>query len=475
MRDILDPTDRWLGTPGGALVFGNKAPVAISDALVVLKDSGPVSVAVLGNDYDPEGGALTLMSASAALGTAVVEPDGTVTYTPPLGISGFDTVVYEIADPMDQRRTAQIDITIADPQLSVGTLPDNTLVINDATGTIDITVTAPTAFAGSWQVDTADLLGGPVNLVPPSPVGTVDTGQILTIQPGLWVYDASAGQPARNWQWLRAGNDIAGAIGQNYTVLATDLGQGLSVRETQTDAFGQRSALSAAAGAAFMPADDVALIGWWDADDAVTITATSALVSSWSGKTSAFPDLAQASGSEQPSTGSRVLNGRNVIDFTGAAYMGASLALPVSGDVAFHMALIIDGASNPFEALLSVDAAANDFQIDADDTAQFNGRLNMTGIGASFGLSGGPYSGPVILSAIFDRTASATSSVFVSDVERGNAVYTAPIASSVTLFVMANRALNARAHGAVAELIVTGDVSNRASYHSYLSAKWGLV
>ena len=85
MRDILDLQDRWLGTPVGFLQSGNKSPVAIDDTLSVAKDSGPTSVDVLANDWDPEGQPLTLVSASAALGTAVAELDNTVTYTPPVG------------------------------------------------------------------------------------------------------------------------------------------------------------------------------------------------------------------------------------------------------------------------------------------------------------------------------------------------------------------------------------------------------
>ena len=73
MRDILDPADIWVGTPGTVFLNTNKLPVAVDDALSVLMGSGPVSVDVLANDYDPEGRALSLVSATASLGTAVAE------------------------------------------------------------------------------------------------------------------------------------------------------------------------------------------------------------------------------------------------------------------------------------------------------------------------------------------------------------------------------------------------------------------
>ena len=111
MQTIFDLTNRWIGASHLVLSSSNKHPVAVDDALTVSKDSGPVSVAVLTNDFDPEGQPLTLVTANAALGTAVAEADNTVTYTPPPGVSGFDTVVYEIADDQNQVRTAQINVT----------------------------------------------------------------------------------------------------------------------------------------------------------------------------------------------------------------------------------------------------------------------------------------------------------------------------------------------------------------------------
>ena len=476
MRDILDPADVWLGTPAGAAVFGNKRPVAFDDALSVTKDSAPVTIDVLANDFDPEGAALTLVSASAALGTAVAEADDTVTYTPPPGVTGFDTVIYEIADDLDQRRTARIDVAIVEPSLSIDVTPDNTMVLNAATGVIDITVTTPAAFAGNYQADTADLLGGPVNLAAPSIAGTVTYGQVLTAGDGLWIYDTGAGTPAQGWQWRRGGSDIPGATAASHTVTAADVGQAVTVRETLTDGFGQRSAESPPAPSSpFVPSDDAALIGWWDADDGTTLSQTGGAVSSWSGKGGAGPDLAQGSAPEQPVTANRLLNGRNVLDFTGNAFLSAPLALPASGDAAFHMALVVDGVTNAFEAVLAADAADNDFQVDAGDPAQFDGRLNLSGPGTPFDLAGGPFAGPMILSVVFDRTGSGMARVFVSDVERGSTAYTTPVSTAVTLHVMANRTLNARADGAVAELVVTGDVSNRAAYHGYLAGKWSLT
>lgn len=469
MRDILDPASVWLGTPGGAQVFGNKRPVALDDSLTVLKDSGPITVDVLANDFDPEGAALTLISASAALGTAVAEPDNTVTYTPPAGIAGADTVVYEIADDLDQRQTAQINVTITEPELTVTVQPDNTLVVNAETGLIDITITQPSEFAGTYQADTADLTGGPVSLVPPSVSGIVSAGQTLTTVGGLWIYETNASTPLQTWQWQRDGADIVGETNATYAVQPGDLGQEISAVETLTDAFGQRSANTTPAGAEFAPSDDVLLHGWWDASDTATITEGGGVVSSWADKAGG----AALSGTSSLATGSRMLNNLNVIDCFGGGYLEASRSLPASGDMSFHMVLIVDGISNAYEAVLAVEAT-NDFQIDADSTFQFDGRLNAAGIGTPINLSGGPFTGALILSVIFDRTGAAQAEVFVGDLSRGTMGYTTAIDTNAALHVMTNRSRNAWVDGAVAELIVTGDITNRADYHAYLANKWGV-
>lgn len=473
MKTIFDPNNTWLGpAPMTQLSNSNKLPVAIDDALTVLVNSGPVTIDVLANDFDPEGALLTLISASASLGTAIAETDDTVTYTPPAGISGFDTVIYRIADDLGQQRDGQVNITIADPQLSIDTQLDNTMVINAETGLLDITVTTPPEFAGVYQIDTGDLAGGPINLVPPKITGTVSQGQTLSTEVGLWAHDAS-GAPAQSLQWLSGGVDISGATGTTYVVQSGDIGLGLSVREALTDNFGQRFVVSAAVGQSFTPNNDAALIGWWDADDSGSISEAAGVVTAWSDKAGGQP-LEQIDAARRPTTGSRTLNGLNVLDFDGTAFLEAARTLPANGNVAFHAALIIDTTSNAFEALLSVDAA-NDFQIDANNAAQFDGRLNLTGIGSSVGLTGGPFSGALIVSAIFDATGAGIAEVFIANTSRANAGYSAAIDANIVLNAMTNRSQNAWVDGAMAELIVTGDVTNRSSHHAYLAAKWGLT
>lgn len=480
MRDLLDQRGFWVGRirrRSGLGQTGNP-PVALNDTLSVLRGQGPVPVPVLGNDIDPDGGALTLVSASAALGTASANADGTVTYaapqgTPP-GVVTFDTVVYEIADADGNRDTAQIDVTIIEPVLSVDTAPGNTLTITAAPEPISITVTEPAEFAGTYQADPLTLLTGPVALVPPGIQGSLQAGQTLTAKDGLWLHDLAAEPVTQIWQWQRDGVDVPGATGASYLLSNADIGTELTVTETRSDRYGARASVSIGVALGFRPSDDTALIGWWDADDGTSLGAdANGDVASWADKAGGAPLTAPFTNRE-PKTGIRGRNGRNLLDFDGSRFLERAIALPASGDVAFHMVVEIDGTASAFEALISVEAT-NDFQIDANSGTAFDGRLNLAGVGSPLDLSGGPFAGAFILSVIFDRTGTATAEVFIGDASRGSTAYTAPLDASAALHVMTNRSENAWVDGAVGEVIVTADVTNRSDYHAYLAAKWGLV
>lgn len=472
MLSFLLDERRLMGGVRTVLAQTNAAPIAVDDAVTVTRGFGSVSISVLDNDVDPGGQPLTLVSAFAALGTAVAESNNTVTYTaPPEAAGSFDTIVYEIADVEDVRDTGQVNITITDPTVTVSAQADNTLDVTAGNGPIDITVTDPAEFAGTYTADLADLATGPINLAPPRISGTIEVGEVLSATDGLWIYDRSGSEPTQSWQWQRAGADIPGETGTSYTVVAGDLGQGITVVETLTDGFGSRSA-SSVSQSAFAPSTDTGILAWWDADDASSITENAGAVSAWAPQT-VGPIFTQSGGARQPTTGVRTLAGRNVLDFDGGDFFEQPFTLPSSGDVAFHMVLSIDSVESAFAAVLAVDAA-NDFQIDAGSDTQFDGRLNSTGIATATNLTGGPFSGAMILSVICDFTGTGQIEVFVGNALRASATYTTALDSSQMLHVMTNRSRNASINGAVGELIVTETVTNRALFHSYLAGKWGL-
>ncbi|WP_370729836.1 Ig-like domain-containing protein [Fibrella arboris] len=126
---------------------GNDAPIALNDAGRTTAGTS-TTVNVLGNDKDPEGLPLsnpTIVS-QPAQGTATVNPDGTITYTPPTGFTGVVTFPYQVCDTGSPVvcTTALVTMTI-DPTLPAGVtnvapvaIDDNLLTTKGtpATGTV---------------------------------------------------------------------------------------------------------------------------------------------------------------------------------------------------------------------------------------------------------------------------------------------------------------------------------------------------
>lgn len=84
----------------------NRAPVANDDFLNANKNT-TVVLDVLGNDFDPDGDVLTIINVvHTSMGTAEINPEGTITYTPMADWYGSDTVVYTIEDEHGATDTA---------------------------------------------------------------------------------------------------------------------------------------------------------------------------------------------------------------------------------------------------------------------------------------------------------------------------------------------------------------------------------
>jgi Ca-activated chloride channel family protein len=106
------------GTPGTAstpqaFINVQGPPVAVDDSASTLEDA-PVTIGVLANDTDPNGDTLTVVSASSpAQGTAVINGDGTITYTPdPSIFDATDTFTYTISDGhgLTDNATVTVDV-----------------------------------------------------------------------------------------------------------------------------------------------------------------------------------------------------------------------------------------------------------------------------------------------------------------------------------------------------------------------------
>jgi hypothetical protein len=88
------------------------APIVGDDAVTTAEDTA-ATIAVLANDVDPDGGTLTVTSISLpSNGTAVINPDNTITYTPGANLSGTDTFTYLVRDPSGAGASATVTVTV---------------------------------------------------------------------------------------------------------------------------------------------------------------------------------------------------------------------------------------------------------------------------------------------------------------------------------------------------------------------------
>jgi uncharacterized repeat protein (TIGR03803 family) len=96
----------------------NRAPVALGD--VALLESGFVFVPVLENDFDPDDDLLTVtVTTPPTAGTAEVQSDGRILYTPGAAYDGSDLFTYTITDPEGKSASANVRITSVEPPPAV--------------------------------------------------------------------------------------------------------------------------------------------------------------------------------------------------------------------------------------------------------------------------------------------------------------------------------------------------------------------
>ncbi|MFF5079467.1 beta strand repeat-containing protein [Actinoplanes sp. NPDC000266] len=161
-----------------AVLTVNTAPTTAADTATT-SNGVPVKIDVLANDGDTEDPASALkvtIGTGPAHGSAVVESDGRITYTPTLGWAGADTIGYVVTDSDGGTATATVTVTTANAApvatddvvaTAPGTKIDISLLANDSDPNgnpihVD-SITQPQSGAG-----TATLNGDVVTYVPPA-------------------------------------------------------------------------------------------------------------------------------------------------------------------------------------------------------------------------------------------------------------------------------------------------------------------
>ncbi|WP_405198558.1 tandem-95 repeat protein [Christiangramia sp. LLG6405-1] len=109
----------------------NDGPVAVNDAATTDQDTA-VTVSVLDNDFDIDGGDLVVTETTTPEnGMVVINSDGTVTYTPNDSFTGVDTFEYTISDGNGGTDTAVVTITVNDTEGPQIVCPQNLILEND--------------------------------------------------------------------------------------------------------------------------------------------------------------------------------------------------------------------------------------------------------------------------------------------------------------------------------------------------------
>lgn len=149
-----NPTPSGFGTvgPGSNLVGGAPAdpPVAGDDEVVSAEDT-PVTIAVLGNDSDPNGDPLSIVAVTqGANGTVTINPNGTITYSPNENFNGDDTFAYTLSDGVGGSDTATVSVSVT-PVNDVPLVTAGTGEINQST----IVLVTP-ALLSAVDVETTD-------------------------------------------------------------------------------------------------------------------------------------------------------------------------------------------------------------------------------------------------------------------------------------------------------------------------------
>ncbi|HEY9102423.1 retention module-containing protein, partial [Chitinimonas sp.] len=88
-------------------------PLEAKDDSYALDEDQPLTFDVRSNDSNPNGGTLTVVGQPVAEhGSVVVNPDGTLTYTPAANYNGTDTIHYTVRDAIGQTSSANVTLTV---------------------------------------------------------------------------------------------------------------------------------------------------------------------------------------------------------------------------------------------------------------------------------------------------------------------------------------------------------------------------
>ena len=161
---VTDPDGNTAtGTVAVSVAAVEDAPTTGADTADVDEDD-TVTIDVLANDSDVDGGDLTVTDASAPNGTVAINADGTISYTPNPDFNGEDTITYTVTDPEGNTSTATVSVSVAAVEDAPVAEDDVASTVEDTSVVIDVLANDTDADGGALSVVAASAENGTVRL-----------------------------------------------------------------------------------------------------------------------------------------------------------------------------------------------------------------------------------------------------------------------------------------------------------------------
>jgi VCBS repeat-containing protein len=174
--------------------------VAANDSYTFLEDAGAQVLDIVTNDTSAAGGTVT-MTAAPRLGTAVVNADGTVTYTPNLDASGADSFTYTVTVGTQVSNSATVSLHITP-------VNDAPVAVNDSVNAVANLALPINVISNDTDPDGAADIVGAVNVTQPA-------GATVTVNGGAVTFTATAtGTYSFSYQAV----DASGALSNVATI-----------------------------------------------------------------------------------------------------------------------------------------------------------------------------------------------------------------------------------------------------------------
>ena len=202
-------------------------PVARNDAYTFPMNSAAQILAVLANDSNVSGGTVSLTSAPTK-GSAAVNANGTVTYTPNPNASGTDAFTYTVTVGSQVSNTGQATLTITAVNLPPSAVNDTASAVINQSVAINV-LANDTDPNGAADIVTA------VNVTQPTP-----SGATASVAGGIVTFTASAGG---TYTFSYQAKDAGGLVSANTAMVTVQVAAAETLSFTRNEYIVSKSRL----------------------------------------------------------------------------------------------------------------------------------------------------------------------------------------------------------------------------------------